>query len=385
MFNICRCFGSPHKENEFSMEMAINSPSGKVGKSEWARSIIQYNSFVSDLVTFVHQIASIILGSSVETSTSNSIEGLSIRRISISEEIGSIPSPSLSPTHSTITEQPAEPKALPAAPVETPDKGEIISLTDIKVLELCNKYHLRPDSNAHFRMMLQLHVRVWEGSETYREIVEDIEKRAGCPVTFIDLETAISQLKSSNKSEQAEWLQDNFQFRACWLNDLNAVVIMKPDELDEADIGSTMVFEMTNGFQQSRFDQVHDDALEGNFIDMSTRDQQLRLDRAAKQYAFAMENIENDGRDIHARIIDQAIKSGKIDSDWSWSENEKDDKMSKYQRIHVNMIGTEYGQSHMEYYEDAYKTNIAPFIQKKQANPSGLKERMDKLRLASQM
>ena len=130
-------------------------------------------------------------------------------------------------------------------------------------------------------------------------------------MTFLDRETAVRQLKELKQTEQVERIQ-NFERRACWLDELNAVVFMEPADTDEWDLGSTMAFESTNGYQQAKFDQVYEDAIAGKFVDKTAKDENVRLERAALQYALAFERIENDGRVTHCEIINQAIKSGTV-------------------------------------------------------------------------
>lgn len=234
---------------------------------------------------------------------------------------------------------------------------------------LCKEFHVRKaGSDERFRLHLENHQKLWEGSSLYREMIESIEKRKGQPVTIIDRNAAIQLSQSQGKD--VTWLS-KFEFRACWCEELNAVVFFDPDShLD----GTTLAFEMTNGYQQVKFDDVHSKAISGGFIDRSVRNEAVRLERAANAYAHAMEAIENNGRTLHEKLIDEAIASGKVTADWHWHDGRPQPPAA---RLVNDLILSEYGQKHIAYYEKAYKDGIAPHIK-----PQNVAERMKSLATA---
>lgn len=233
------------------------------------------------------------------------------------------------------------------------------------------EYHIRQEgSPERMQQYFDFHKLLWEGSARYREIVMAIETRKGQPVAVIDGETAIQKLSEMGLRDEAANMK-KFEFPACWHETLNAVVLLQSDD------GSTMAFEMTNGYQQTEFDEVHRKATNGEFINRTVRDEKTGLELAATAYAHANENIENKGRTIHEQIIDEAIQSGKVTQSWHWHKGRP---LPPAQRLVEDLILSEYGQSHIGYYERVYKEAITPYI-KASVNPTRVSERMKNLAL----
>jgi hypothetical protein len=218
--------------------------------------------------------------------------------------------------------------------------------------------HIRVNSSPNFELMFDLYIKLYEGSKTYREVVNSIEKRKNQPVTLMDRETAVQTLKFIGEQSQAEALE-NFSFQACWQETLNAVVIMEPAELDESVLGSLLAFEMTNGYQQERFTEVQAKANNDEFNDRHILNDSNRIERASLQYAFANENIENEGRTIHDKIISEAMAAGKATSAWHWGGG---NSTPAHIRFHQDLILSEYGQKHIAYYQDYYNNTIEPYL-----------------------
>lgn len=254
---------------------------------------------------------------------------------------------------------PAEQARLLSDPLDLIQNGNINTYSDEQLDKLADSYHIRREGNStRFKQFIKLHIRLWNGSPRYQEIIKAIEMRKKQRVAVIDQDTAIKKLQALGRNSEADTVK-NFAFRACWYESLNAVILMKPDTSTDEDLGSVMAFEMTNGYQQDRFDDVHQKALNGEFINRTVRNDQVRLEIAATAYAHANEHIENDGRTIHEQIIDQAIKANTVSNGWHWHEG---NPMPPAQRLVVDLILSEYGQKHIKYYEEAYIKTIAPHI-----------------------
>lgn len=218
---------------------------------------------------------------------------------------------------------------------------------------------IRKNSGKSFARMLELHSLLWNGSAQYREMLQSVN-RQGEKVTLLDRNEAIAAYKAKGDVKGIETITA-FRFRAQWNSVLRAVVVMDPPKREDHDLGSVIAFELTNAFQNPRFDSVQKQALEGAFDDLSIRDAAVRSERGAERYMHAMEQIENDGRTLHDKIIDEAIKSGTVDKDWHWSQGHS---VPAYERLFTDLIATEYGQDHMKYWRDSYLTSVAPYVEK---------------------
>lgn len=218
----------------------------------------------------------------------------------------------------------------------------------------CQEMHIRVNESQSMARFIQLHEKLWLGSERYRQLISEVEKTKQEPVTFMDGELAIRMLKKQGK----ESILENYPFRACWVTHLNAVVVFKPEERLDKDVGSVMAFELTNAFQDEELNNLNRDALNGNFVQRTAASDEHALDKAAELYAHAHEKIEVEGRKLHDEIISQAIAAKTIDVSWHWSGGESD---PSYKRVHKQML-SEYGQKHIKYYADFYKTRIAPCL-----------------------
>lgn len=228
-------------------------------------------------------------------------------------------------------------------------------------------YHIRlvNPSSQNSQLFFKLHQQLWKGSEKYREVVKAIESRKNQPVAFIDKEAAIAL--SHQQNLDASWIT-NFPFRACWSESLNAVILMAPDDFDDTNIGSVMAFEVTNGFQQARFNQVHQEALQGAFDVPQAPTEEERVERAARSYAEANEKIELDGREIHHKIIEEAITSGTVTQDWLW-----DRRARAAHEMRAEDYLSDYGVNHLNYYMNSYKSRIHPNLER--SRPEELRRR----------
>ena len=258
-----------------------------------------------------------------------------------------------------------------------------IQSTNISIKPLineCRQLHIRYNNNRHIPRFLSLHKQLWDGSETYKNCIQEVELFKKESVTFMDRDTAVKSLKSRGDVILAKKIE-TFEFRACWLNELNAIVFMEPEDYLDHDVGSTCCFELLNAINQKSFDEIHKEACKGKFASEGgyhdpTTSEEDALDRASQLYAYAMENVEAHGRTLHIKIINEAINHGTVDSSWSWNEGETSELPHK---LFNQSLLSSYGQEHFEYWKRSYKEMIHPSIlqdsqevDKKEA----LKERM---------
>lgn len=224
---------------------------------------------------------------------------------------------------------------------------ETLSLNKIKYL--CHQYHLRYEESPCMLRFLSLHMRLRKGSPSYRKVAEEIEARHGRPVAFMLKDQAVKGLQNIGNLKQAAIIK-NFQFPACWCEPLNAVILFDTN-FTGPNLGIVMAFELTNGYQQKRFEMIHQKALSGGFIDpASPVDESSRLN-AAKRYAHAMEQIEFEGTSLTDQIIHEMT-----DSDVMFGDCEMDEECTAEEHYTSN---ERYAEKHFKYYMDAYLQDCA--------------------------
>lgn len=252
------------------------------------------------------------------------------------------------------------------------DKNQdLTKLSEEEIKALCKQYHVQLGDCVQFRRFLKLHIQLWKGSERYREIVLATEKHNKEPIKIMDRLEAAKAFEKMNLPSKAEDTR-KFKFAACWNLALKSVILMEPEKQTDAYIGRLLAFEMTNGYHHPLLSSAFYDGCNGKYDDPSMDNENARVDRGATLYAHACRDIENTGMNIHQEITNQAIDAGFITPDWRFNYGQ-----GKHDR-NVSLTLSDYGQSHIDHYKNAYRDRIFPAIQANRRK--NLSRRMDKLR-----
>lgn len=247
-------------------------------------------------------------------------------------------------------------------------ENNLEGLTEAQLKEICGKFHIDYNNGAHFKRFLKSHMAMWNGSSKYREIVLAEEGRTGKLIRILDGAQAGIELQKQVGSQKLLQNIKELEAQGCCMPDLNAIVIPKPESLNDSALGSTITFEMANIYQTKRFTQLGEDGINGKFDDGT----EYRIERGAEKYCYEAEAIEQDSQNLHVKMVKEAIDTGTVTREWQVY------KSTKISRIH-DYIGMDYGRSHMNYWKKQYISHIAPQIKKTET----LAQRMKRLSQAS--
>lgn len=222
-----------------------------------------------------------------------------------------------------------------------------------------DQYHIRFIEQPHMQQLFELHVRLWNGSSSYQELVKAIEQEKGYPMAIMDHRTAITLLQEANLTTQADEMR-SIQFPACWNWDLNGIVLMNPQESEEI-MGGFIAFEVTLGYQRVRYQKLTEAAIRGEYEDIYLSED-LRLERASLRYAEDLTKVGADGITLFKDIIEQAIKTGTVTEGWKLYNR------PAYQQI-IEMRRSEYGQAYLNYYQTWYRDKINSRVEAERSTP----------------
>lgn len=195
-------------------------------------------------------------------------------------------------------------------------------------------YKPKNTSDPKYGVFKRLHKLLWQNSKTFRDTWIDVAHRYG-KISIISV------------------AHDELEFDAEWNHKLRAIRI-KTANLTDDQIGSLMVFELTNAFQQDKFEAVHKRALAGEFFN-----HHHWKEYDADFYAYENELIEFKGTEIHNVILDELIASDTQIKEDDWRRYNRFTRKTFYRDFNEYLLAVK-SERHISYYKNYYVDRIKP-------------------------
>lgn len=190
----------------------------------------------------------------------------------------------------------------------------------------------------NFERLFNIHRILWTYSEEYQKIWNKAVERHKKHLTIASVE------------------EFDFEAFADIYNGCN-IIIRRPYEMSDAQIGSLIAFELTNIVQYDEFMKIDNQAASGYY-------EKNHSENPARRYAIDKEALENiTGKQIHYTIIQQAIANsdGLVDETWM---RYPDFEPTKKVALFYEYIYDAHNDAHINYYVDEYNRHYPKFVEK---------------------